>query len=275
MKIDLYIRLWWMRIIYMRAGAVCLWYRWWTRSAKSDNDWTVNGGNENEIEREKNVEIVSIRFDIYRRRHRQAQIEANKERKTGSRTTEMERGRPSKAVAWYSLHGWRRCCGWWRQAWCLRIALGSRHRSILKQIVRLPEQVLAVVLKALVQQSQQENGYHGTNKTRHRLDVPPGEQNCLIVAKVELQKAQQRVIKETKVQGRGESTYRHWHHVLHAGACATAAMLMHVMHAHDQILVRRHQRRTKRRRVQVGHVFVIVMHGRMIVIVHGMVCQSC
>lgn len=114
-------------------------------------------------------------------------------------------GRPSKAVEWYSLHGWRRCCGWWRQAWCLRIPLGSRHRSILKQIVRLPEQVLAVVLKALVQQSQQENGNHGTNKTRHSLDVPPGEQNCLIVAKVELQKAQQSVIKETKVQGRGES----------------------------------------------------------------------
>lgn len=112
-------------------------------------------------------------------------------------------GDPSYAVEWYSLHGWRCCRGWWRQAWCLRIALGSRHRSILKQIVRLPEKVLAVVLEPLVQQSQQENGYHGTNKTRHRLDMPPGEQNCLIVAKVELQKAQQDVIKETKGCGKG------------------------------------------------------------------------
>lgn len=140
------------------------------------------------------------------------------------------RGWPSKAVKWYSLHGWRCCRSWWRQAWCLRIALGSRHRSILKQIVSLPEQVLAVVLEALVQQSQQENGNHGTNKTRHRLDMPPGEQNCLIVAKVELQNAQQDVIKETKRCREGENNNGCLNNLPPLTSCAPCRCLCHRRH---------------------------------------------
>lgn len=72
-------------------------------------------------------------------------------------------------------------------------------------------------------------------------------------------------------------TYRHGHHVLHAGArasAAAAAMMMASMHAHGQIPVRRRQRRTQRGRVQ-AHVLVIVMHVRVIVSVHGMVNQFC
>lgn len=75
----------------------------------------------------------------------------------------------------YSLHGRRRCRSWWRKTWSLRITLWSRHRSILEQVVCFPEQILAIVFETLVEKGQKEDGYHGSNETRHSLDVPPGE----------------------------------------------------------------------------------------------------
>lgn len=47
-------------------------------------------------------------------------------------------------------------------------------------------------------------------------------------------------------------------------------MLMH-MHTHGQIFVRCCQRRNERCRVHAGRMIVRVMHGRVIVSVHGMI----
>lgn len=53
----------------------------------------------------------------------------------------------------------------------------------------------AIVFEALVEQCQQEDGYHGTNKACHRIDVPPGKENGFIVTKMELCKANKGIVK--------------------------------------------------------------------------------
>lgn len=50
----------------------------------------------------------------------------------------------------------------------------------------LPEKILAVILQAFVEDSKDENDNHGPYEAADRVDGPSVEENCFLVAAVEL-----------------------------------------------------------------------------------------
>lgn len=72
------------------------------------------------------------------------------------------------------------------------VSLGSSvflrrgHGAILQGVVGLPEKILAVILQAFVEDSKDENDNHGPYETADRVDGPSVEENCFLVAAVEL-----------------------------------------------------------------------------------------